>query len=161
MDRRRDVDVVRIVRGAGTGPTALASYDAALAAAGVHDYNLVTVSSIIPADATVEVADTAPNLGPPGDRLMAVEARATASGPDRVVAGLGWATGDGAGVVYEADDGEESAVREQLQAGLEAATEMRDRSFDEPRTRTAVATADPGEYATAAVLAVFGGSEPI
>ncbi|MEF8773886.1 MAG: pyruvoyl-dependent arginine decarboxylase [Halobacteriales archaeon] len=161
MDRRRDVEVVRIVRGAGTGPTALASYDAALAAAGVHDYNVVTVSSILPAGATVELTDTAPDLGPPGDRLMAVEARATASGPDRVAAGLGWATGDGAGVVYEADDGEERAVREQLRTGIDAATDMRDRSFDEPEIRTATATADPGEYATAAVLAVFGGSEPI
>ena len=42
---------IRVVRGTATGPTATASYDAALAAANVHDYNLVSVSSVIPADA--------------------------------------------------------------------------------------------------------------
>jgi arginine decarboxylase len=37
---------IRIVRGTATGPTAMAAYDAALAAAGVHNYNLVSVSSV-------------------------------------------------------------------------------------------------------------------
>lgn len=69
---------VRIVWGTGTGSTALASYDAALAAAGVHEYNLVRVSSVLPADTTVDVVGTAPDLGPVGGTLTVVEARETA-----------------------------------------------------------------------------------
>jgi arginine decarboxylase len=161
MERRRDVDHVRVVWGTGTGPTALASYDAALADAGVHDYNLVTVSSVVPAGATVEAVGTASDLGPAGDRLTAVEARATAAGPEQVVAGLGWATGASAGIVYEATDGDEGAVREELLTGLAAGTALRDRDFGEPTVRTVAAGADAGEYATAVVLAVYGGSEAV
>ncbi|MEF8907067.1 MAG: pyruvoyl-dependent arginine decarboxylase, partial [Haloarculaceae archaeon] len=40
------MSVIRVVWGSGTGPTGTAAYDAALAEAGVHDYNLVTVSSV-------------------------------------------------------------------------------------------------------------------
>ncbi|PSP40313.1 pyruvoyl-dependent arginine decarboxylase, partial [Halobacteriales archaeon QH_10_70_21] len=72
---------IRVVWGTATGPTAMASYDAALAAANVHDYNLVSVSSVIPADATVEVVGEAPDLGPAGERLTVVEGRATVA-PD-------------------------------------------------------------------------------
>jgi len=44
----------------------MASYDAALAEAGVENYNLVSVSSvIIPAETRVEAVGTAPDLGPP------------------------------------------------------------------------------------------------
>ena len=69
------MDTIRIVWGVGDGPTEMASYDAALADAGVHNYNLVTVSSMIPAGAEIEVADTAPYLGPPGNRLTVVQGR--------------------------------------------------------------------------------------
>lgn len=68
---------VRIVRGAGRGPTVLSSYDAALAAASVHDYNLIRVSSVLPANTTVDFVGVAPDLGPVGGKLTVVEARET------------------------------------------------------------------------------------
>lgn len=93
---------VRIVDGTGSGPTATASYDAALATAGVHNYNLVTVSSVLPADATVVEADAAPDLGPAGSRLTVVQARATVAGPGAACAGLGWSREPGGpGILYE------------------------------------------------------------
>jgi arginine decarboxylase len=70
---------VRIVRGTGIGPTALSSYDAALAAANVHQYNLLRVSSVLPAGTSVESVGTAPDLGPIGGELTVVEARKTVS----------------------------------------------------------------------------------
>ena len=72
------MEPIRVVWGAATGPTEMASYDAALTAAGVGNYNLVTVSSVIPSEATVVEAGTASELGETGDRLTVVECSATA-----------------------------------------------------------------------------------
>jgi len=57
---------IRIAWGTGAGPTEMAAYDAALADANLHNYNLVSVSSVIPADADVEVVGTAPTSAPRG-----------------------------------------------------------------------------------------------
>lgn len=156
------MSLLRVVWGTATGPTAMSSYDAALAAANVHNYNLVTVSSVIPADVPVEAVGTAPDLGPAGNRLTVVQARHT-SFEGRATAGLGWAESeDGPGLFYESsgDDGE-PAVRRRVAAGLEAGRELRDWAFTGDRFQLATAEAGPGEYATAVVLAAYGRSEPI
>jgi arginine decarboxylase len=156
--------LIRVVRGTATGPTAMASYDAALAAANVHNYNLVPVSSVIPADATVEAVGEAPDLGPPGERLTVVEARATVGpgGADRAVAGLGWSREpDGPGVFYEASGTDPEAVGERIEAGLEAACDLREWGFAGAGRRFATAEADPAAYTTAVVLAVYGESSPL
>jgi len=152
--------VVRVVAGTGTGPTALSAYDDALRAAGVHDYNVVTVSSVLPAEAALREVGTAPDLGAAGGRLTAVQARATTTdGP--AVAGLGWATGSGAGIVYEATGERAAPVREELTAGLDAGTAMRERSFTDRGER--LATVDPAGAAAGAavVLAVYGAADPV
>lgn len=157
---------VRIVRGTGTGPTRTASYDAALAAANVHQYNLVGVSSILPEEARVQVPGTAPDLGPAGRLLWVVEARATANGP--VTAGLAWAKPpDRPGIVYEASDpeGDEDRVVKQLERGLEAGLELRSISRDAADDGLMLASADPDAdpdgYVTAVVLAIYGDGRPI
>jgi arginine decarboxylase len=159
---------IRVAWGTGTGPTAMASYDAALADAGVHNYNLVSVSSVVPADATVEQVGTAPDLGPVGGRLTVVQARATAAGPGRAGAALGWSRTDGgAGLFYETSavgpaDGDPAAraadgVREGLAAGLS----LRDWDGDEPTVRASEVTATDGEHATAVVVGAYGDADPI
>ena len=50
------MSTIRVVWGTASGPTRMSSYDAALAEANVHNYNLVSVSSVIPADTPVEMA---------------------------------------------------------------------------------------------------------
>ncbi|ELY82692.1 pyruvoyl-dependent arginine decarboxylase [Natrinema pallidum DSM 3751] len=118
------MSTIRVVWGSASAPTAMASYDAALAEAGVENYNLVSVSSVIPAGVDVEAVGTAPDLGPAGERLTVVEARATAAGPGRVSAALAWAQSvdDGPGLFYETAgetdrDDVERRVREGLAAG--------------------------------------------
>lgn len=158
--------MIRVVWGTGTGPTALAAYDAALAAAGVENYNLTTVSSIVPADVPVDAVGTAPDLGPPGNRLTVVEARATAAGDDPsgapATAGLAWTVGPGPGIFYEVggtfDEGE---CRRRLAEGLTAGRELRD--WDVETTETQTQTVEPPDagFATAVVLGVYGTSEPI
>jgi arginine decarboxylase len=155
------MNTIRIVCGVGDAPTKMASYDAALADANVHNYNLVSVSSVIPAGATVEEVDTAPDLGPAGNRLTVVEARATTGGVGTVSAGLGWTTGPGAGLFYEASGTDAAAVRRSVEVGLAAGRDLREWAFDDERVTVTTAEADGEGYTTAVALAVYGESESI
>ncbi|MFB6078968.1 MAG: pyruvoyl-dependent arginine decarboxylase [Halarchaeum sp.] len=157
------MSTIRVVWGTGTGPTAMSAYDAALADANVHDYNLVTVSSVVPAAAAVEAVGTAPDLGPAGNRLTVVEAHANAAGPRHLSAGLGWTREpDGPGLFYEvADETDPEDVEARVRAGLDAGRELRDWAFDGEQVETTTVAADSGEYASAVVVACYGESEPI
>ncbi|KZN25397.1 pyruvoyl-dependent arginine decarboxylase subunit alpha [Haladaptatus sp. R4] len=156
------MSTIRVVWGTASGPTKMSSYDAALAEANVHNYNLVSVSSVIPADTPVEAVGTAPDLGPAGNRLTVVEARATRPGPGHVSAGLGWSESDGAGLFYEASgDTDATEIEERVRAGLEAGRALRDWEFSNETTKVVTADAESGTYVTAVVLAVYGRSEPI
>ena len=153
---------VRVVWGTGTGPTEMAAYDAALAVANVHNYNLINVSSIVPANATVEAPGSAPDLGRAGNRLTVVQANATVAGPGTVSAALGWATGPGPGLFYEAaGETDASTVEGEVREGLDAGGALRDWSLPDRRVRSVSADAPPGAVAGAVVLGVYGESEPI
>lgn len=156
---------IRVVWGTATAPTEMASYDAALAEAGICNYNLVPVSSVIPAEADVEAIGTAPDLGPAGGRLTVVQARATTAGPGRVSAALGWVQSDGGagpGLFYEAAGETDGAdVRTRVEEGLESGRALREWEFDEPSVRVESREAESGTYTTAIVAAVFGESVPL
>jgi len=140
----------------------MAAYDGALADAGVHNYNLVPVSSIVPAEASIEPVGTAPDLGPPGNRLTVVEGKAVVAGPDRATAGLGWTIGDGPGVIYEAaGEFDEGTAERRIERGLAAARNLRDWTFTGERYRATTVTPEGGEFGAAVVIAAYGESEPI
>jgi len=159
--------VIRVLGGRGAGPTALSSYDAALASVNLHDYNLVRVSSVVPAGVRVEAVGTAPDLGPAGNRLTVVEASATLApgeaGP--ACAAVGWALPrEGAGVLYEGSGTDPEATRRRVEEGLRAARELRgDRDWNggESGLEPATADPDPERYVTAVVIAAYGESEPV
>lgn len=152
---------IRIVHGTASAPTGMSSYDAALAAANVHNYNLVPVSSVIPADASVEAIGTAPDLGPVGYGLTVVQAFAT-SADEPVSAALAWIESEeGPGLFYEAAGAEPpERVRERAERGLEAGAELREWTFGEGESVVRQAAPDEG-VATAVVLAVYGRGRPI
>jgi arginine decarboxylase len=167
--------LIRLVMGTGAGRTALSAFDAALADTNVHDYNLVTVSSVVPPEATIERVETAPDLGPGGGKLTVVESRATV-GPgadDTPSAALGWARAeDGRGIFYEASGPDAEAAREAVETGLEDGAALREW---EPVTRgIETVRADPDapgvvvpgtpaddRYTVAVALAVYGTAQPI
>jgi len=157
------MSVIRVAWGTATGPTATASYDRALAEANVHNFNLVTVSSVIPAEAALEVVETAPDLGAVGDRLTVVQGRATHGPGEAGAAGIGWARSEsGRGIFYEADGPDEATVRERIEDGLAAGRELRDWDWvSGPDAVIAEADPDPDAYATAVVIAAYGESRPI
>ena len=153
---------IRVVWGTGRGPTETAAYDAALASANVHNYNLVSVSSIVPADGTVTRVETAPDLGPAGNRLTVVQAESTIAGPGVTAAALAWTEGDGPGLFYEsAGPSDPASVEKRVREGIEAGRALRDWPVDGVKTQTASTEAESGEYASAVVLAVYGDSDSI
>jgi arginine decarboxylase len=155
------MSTIRVVWGTATGPTDLASYDAALAEAGVHNYNLVTLSSVIPAGPDLEVVGTAPDLGAPGQALDVVQSAATAAPGERAAAGIGWARSeDGPGIFYEVEGTDPETVREEIRDGLAAGRDLRDWAFVEEAVR--VQSVAPEERpATAVVIATYGESYPV
>lgn len=155
------MDAIRVVWGTGRGPTEVAAYDAALARANIHNYNLIHVSSVVPAAATVEAVGTAPDLGPAGDRLTVVEGRATTAGTETVSAGIGWATGPGPGLFYEASGADPDRVREAILTGLEEGRALREWDFEDEDVVVTTAEGDGDGYTTAVTLAVYGESESI
>lgn len=158
------MSVIRVVWGTATGPTATAAYDAALAEANIHNYNLVTVSSVIPAGPPLEVVGTAPDLGPPGQRLTVVQSRRTVPPGDSgaAVAGIGWARSEsGPGIFYEGSGTDPNTVREAIRNGLAGGKRLRDWAFVDEETVIREAKADHDEFTTTVVVAIYGDSTPI
>lgn len=84
---------IRVSRGTGSGSTRLAAFDAALRSAGVADFNLVRLSSVIPPFSSVVTTGAAEQIpGGHGDVLFCVYADAYTSTPgESAWAGVTWA----------------------------------------------------------------------
>lgn len=159
------MSTIRVVWGDATGPTETAAYDSALAAANVHNYNLITVSSVVPAGPDLEQTGTAPDLGPTGNALTVVQSESTVEPDARrpAVAGIGWVRSEsGQGLFYETEGHDADAVEAAIRDGLDAGKALRDWGFeDDPTVRLARADPDPEAYASAVVVAAYGQSRPI
>jgi arginine decarboxylase len=122
--------LIRVSTGSGIGPTRLAAFDSALLAAGVADYNLIRLSSVVPPHAVVlEVPGSEQVQGAVGDVAYCVYAAAYASNPgDQAWAGLAWAVDPerfGAGLFVEHSACSESVVRRDLTMTIEAMSQTR------------------------------------
>ena len=158
------MNTIHVAAGVGIAPTSMAAYDAALADANLHNYNLVVVSSVVPAEASVEQVDRVPDLGPAGNRLTVVQAE-TSAGPDtdrdRIAAGLGWATGPGPGLFYEVTGTDPDDVADGIRTGLDAGAQLRD--WDLQNRDWLVESAEPraDAHTCVVVVAAYGESEPV
>lgn len=82
---------IKITSAAGTGPTPLAAFDAALRGAGIENYNLIPLSSVIPPGSELERGRYFTPTREYGHRLYVVIARQETSQPgEEAWAGLGW-----------------------------------------------------------------------
>jgi len=149
----------------GYGPTALAAFDDALHSTSIANFNLILLSSVIPAGASVTTGSgptTSRPAGAWGDRLYVVmaEARSTVAG-ERVAAGIGWVqepdTGKGLFVEHEGDD--PAALDRNIRSSLHAMMERRSERFGPIRHHIISETTPPGSSACALVVATFE-SEP-
>lgn len=157
---------IRITDGVGTGPMPAAAYDSALAEAGIEDYNLIPLSSVIPAGASLEEVDHIGDLGPVGHIVTVVQASITVDGGERAAAGLAWAQQPdaGVGILYEATamgTGATDTVEQALTAGLEHGLALRSLEGTTRGERIVSVDAPPDSTACALVVAVYGrASEP-
>ena len=122
--------LIRVSMGSGVGPTRLAAFDTALSDAGAAGYNIIRLSSVIPAHAEVrQVARADQMAGVPGDVAYCVYAAAYATTPgEQAWAGIAWAVpmnGLGVGLFVEHTASSESMVRHDLRLTIEAMSKTR------------------------------------
>lgn len=148
-----------LTTGIGTGPTTLAAFDGALRQAGIANFNLLRLSSVIPTGATMQRPVSPPIVpaGGWGDRLYVVMAEMRVDTPDlEAWAGIGWvrddATGRGLFVEHEGHSREE--VEGDIQASLGALVAGRPQSFGPPEMVVA-GTPYLGEPTCAMVAAIY------
>jgi arginine decarboxylase len=124
---------IRISTGVGTATTELAAFDAALYEAGIGDYNLLPLSSVIPPGA--EVIQKQPDLTSVewGDRLYVVMAQQGAvTVGEEAWAGIGWiqeTAGRRRGLFVEHHGSSEAEVEDQIEASLASMREYRPEVF--------------------------------
>jgi arginine decarboxylase len=109
--------------GAGEGPTPLAAFDAALVAAGIADYNLLCLSSVIPANARIVRSRRPTPLDEYGRRLYVVLSQMREDRAGRCAhAGIGWIQEEasGRGLFVEMHDTDRARLEGSLRATLDA-----------------------------------------
>jgi len=114
---------IYLTSGTANGPTPLAAFDAALLAAGVGNYNLLKLSSVIPAGSILEEVDKYCEPEEEyGQRLYVVISQKIETKPGHEAwAGLGWAQEkSGKGLFVEIHGASESEVKENIQKTLRA-----------------------------------------
>src|SRR5687767_3637404 len=163
----RQVVEIQIVAGIGRARTLLSSFDAALKECGVLNYNLISLSSVVPPRSRLTKVDRfVPALDEDrhGDRLYVVKADARSDGPGRAAgAAIGWYSwGDGRGVFVEHEvvgysrAGVESELRCRVEESLADLCTFRDIPFSPGRIGLRLVSADvEGTPTTALVLAVY------
>jgi arginine decarboxylase len=155
---------VRIVvsRGTGEGPTPLAAFDAALLAAGVENYNLVPLSSVIPPGVSIERGRFVSDPDEYGRRLYVVKAEQRAVVPgEGAYAGLGWVQelGDsGRGLFVECEGPTYADVQDEIVGTLDSMTASRGREYGPVESEIAGVECS-GRPVAAIVIAVYK-SEP-
>ncbi len=155
--------IIKLSKGIGSGPTKLAAFDAALNHAGVANYNLLKLSSVIPPATTIERSDKAlTNLpGEWGDRLYVVMAEERTNVPNEEAwAGIGWVQDKetGKGLFVEHEGSSERAVREDIKQSLNALMATRNVDFGDINMEV-VGTVCKHAPVCALVVAVYQASD--
>lgn len=148
---------IHMASGAGEGPTELAAFDAALMDAGVANYNLLCLSSVIPPNSRIVHAKHRPLPDDYGRRLYVVmsQMRQSESGQP-AHAGIGWIqqAGDGPGLFVELHDADRDRLEADLHATLNAMRTYRGIVYGPVQTQIAGATCID-KPVCALVVAVF------
>ena len=132
----------------------LNSFDKALKEAGIHQYNIVLVSSIIPEGAE----EIEPVKLPIGSIVFCVMAREDGVGGETISAGLAyaWDKSRRYGIIAEehmkAGDG---GIRQSLRDKIREMAEIRDMDIMEPKLVVRSLDVPDGHYGTVVVAAVF------
>lgn len=154
-----------VVAGVGKGKTILSAFDAALKDAGVYNYNLITLSSIIPPQSRVsKIKRYEPGSEEYGHKLYVVKAEYRSEEVGKfIAAGVGWyQLQDGRGMFVEHEiKGEtrvavESEINLRIKNSLKDLAKFRNIKFDEQKVHSASAITKIKDHPTCVlVLAVY------
>lgn len=157
--RQRTGLTIEVATGVGRGPTAIAAFDAALREAGVHNYNLIRLSSVVPPASEIKVlGGAAKPPGDWGDRLYVVYAAQQATLPgEEAWAGIGWVQQPGSrkGIFVEHEGPSEQMVRSAISLSLDSLVKGRDNEVFGPERSVIRSAVCDGEPTCALVVAVF------
>jgi len=126
---------IHITKGTGTGPTPLSAFDSALYSAGIANYNLIHLSSVIPPNhvPVLKQAEHNDDVATYGDRMYLVYAsNATVEVGASVYAGLGWVMTEEEpkrGLFVEHVGATEGAVQKQIEDTLGSMTLYRKETY--------------------------------
>jgi arginine decarboxylase len=152
---------ITISASAGEGPTPLAAFDAALVGAGVANYNLIGLSSVIPPRASLVRGPHDAGPDDYGRRLYVVMSQMREERPGRVAhAGIGWIqeAATGRGLFVEMHDGDRQRLLRDLHATLEAMRAAR--PIDYGPVQTEIASAPCIERPVCALVTAVYACEP-
>lgn len=157
---------ITVTSGSGIGLTAMAAFDDALNKAGIANYNLIKLSSIIPPKTEIVLEKYSPQNGDEfGNRLYTVLAEMRSEVPGKTIgAGVGWYQwGDNRGVFAEHHemidkvDGKkmEGLIRNNLEQTVQNLCEFRKIPFDKTKLNVVLevkeVTKEPSSVLVAAV----------
>jgi len=148
---------IRIASAVGRGPTPLAAFDAALRNAGVEDYNLIALSSVIPPGSVLIRARFSTPASEYGHRLYVVMARHAATRPgEEAWAGLGWAQEpeSGRGLFVELHGSSRRAVESAIGSTLDAMKQARRYDYGKNESEIAGIVCE-GDPVCALVIAIY------
>jgi arginine decarboxylase len=152
---------IKISSAAGTGPTPLGAFDAALRSAGVENYNLIPLSSVIPPNAVLERSRYYTPPEEYGDRLYVVMAQHEASRiGEEAWAGIGWTqeAETGRGLFVELHGSSKRTVDIAIEQTLDSMKQ--DRPYDYGKNESEISgIVCEGDPVCALVIAVYS-SEP-
>tara|TARA_Y100000310_G_scaffold149433_1_gene148771 strand:- start:50 stop:514 length:465 start_codon:yes stop_codon:yes gene_type:complete len=151
---------IQVVKGKGQGKTTKSAFDNALADAGIADYNIIPLSSIIPPEAEIEkVNKFQGNPKDYGNRLYVVMASDTIIEGTTAV-GIGWTQEkeDKRGLFVEFHCSNESDVKEMIYDGLNEMMDRRKKNYSNIHYETETIKCK-GYYACALVAAIFKGED--
>lgn len=145
-----------VTYGTGEGPTDLAAFDAALHDAGISNYNLITLSSIIPAGSRVKIRKFKQNEKEYGNKLFVVLSKKIETTVGKEAwAGLGWTQDNlGRGVFVEHWGDNKMDVEKLIASSLEHMISRRRGKYGKIR-RKIVGIKCKGKPVCAVVVAIF------
>ena len=149
---------IHVTWGTGEGSTKIAAFDRALWDAGIANYNLIKLSSVIPEDADVVMEKVDMNNKEHGHKLYVVlsEQYETEKGK-KAVAGLGWVSANhvkGKGIFVEHGARTEKEVTEYIENTIKSMTSYRPEEHGDIKIKIVEKACNDG-VACSIVVAVY------
>lgn len=145
---------IDIVWGRSEGKTLLSAFDKALLKAGIHNFNLITLSSVIPSNSTVEETGIYDLSHEIGEILYVVLSSFSSEKTNALIsAGLGWVQTEQGGLFIESKgEFSQEECEEEIRVGL---TEMLDARGWNGEIKMKVISHRVEEIANVTVAAVY------